>query len=44
MSAVLARVSEVLIKYTGMYVKIYFIIKITFFMIRSPIFFFFMSR
>ena len=31
MSAVLAGVSEVLIKYTGKYVKIYFIIKITYF-------------
>ena len=30
MSAVSAGVSEVLIKYTGKYVKIYFIIKITF--------------
>ena len=30
MSAVLAGISEVLIKYTGKYVKIYFIMKITF--------------
>ena len=30
MSAVSAGVSEVLIKYTGKYVKIYFIIKITY--------------
>ena len=32
MSAVLAGISEVLIKYTGKYVKIYFIMKITFFL------------
>ena len=32
MSAVSVGVSEVLIKYTGKYVKIYFIIKITFFL------------
>ena len=31
MSAVSAGISEVLIKYTGKYVKIYFIMKITFF-------------
>ena len=30
MSAVSAGISEVLIKYTGKYVKIYFIMKITF--------------
>ena len=36
MSAVSAGVSEVLIKYTGKYVKIYFIMKITYPIIRLP--------
>ena len=36
MSAVLAGISEVLIKYTGKYVKIYFIMKITFSPSLSP--------
>ena len=31
MSAVSAGISEVLIKYTGKYVKIYFVMKITYF-------------
>ena len=35
MSAVSAGISEVLIKYTGKYVKIYFIMKITFLMALS---------